>query len=152
MSNWNSTDTGLPLFDPYTGEKNPYLEQEEITHRFNSQTGEEKAVRDFEKTYPELAIAWKETQDEQYVLFARKMMDYGLSNIALGSNLEDPEDVNLSLTGIWLRINDKINRLKNLLKRKGRNYVKDEPMIDSFLDIANYGIIAMLVIRNKWKK
>lgn len=66
--------------------------------------------------------------------------------------MEDPEDVNLSLTGVWLRINDKINRLKNLLKRKGRNYVTDEPMIDSFLDIANYSFIAMLVMRGKWKK
>jgi hypothetical protein len=115
-------------------------------------TGGSKAVADFEKTYPTLAQAWKETQDEQYILFARKMMDYGLSNIALGTNLEEPEDIELSLTGIWLRVNDKINRLKNLLKRKGKNYVEDEPMIDSFLDIATYGIIAMLVMKGKWKK
>jgi hypothetical protein len=80
------------------------------------------------------------------------MMDYGLSNIALGSSLEDAEDINLSLTGIWLRCNDKINRLKNMLKRKGRNYVQDEPMIDSFVDISNYGIIAQLVMKGKWKK
>jgi len=125
---------------------------EETLPLYNSQTGEEKAIRDFEKTYPLLAQNWKDIQKEQYVLFARKMMDYGLSNIALGSNLEEKEDVELSLTGIWLRINDKINRLKNLLKRKGRNYVTDEPMIDSFLDIANYGIIAMLVMRDQWKK
>jgi hypothetical protein len=75
-----------------------------------------------------------------------------LSNIALGSTLEDPEDINLSLTGIWLRCNDKINRLKNMLKRKGRNYVQDEPMIDSFIDISNYGIIAQLVMKGMWKK
>jgi hypothetical protein len=79
------------------------------------------------------------------------MMDYGLGNISLGTNLEESEDVNLSLTGIWLRCNDKINRLKNLLRR-GHNYVENEGMIDSFLDIANYGIIAMLVIKDKWKK
>jgi hypothetical protein len=125
---------------------------EEHLEKYNAHTGEEKAVSDFEKTYPTLAQAWKETQDEQYVLFARKMMDYGLSNISLGSTLDNQEDVDMSLTGIWLRINDKINRLKNLLKRKGRNYVENEPMIDSFLDIANYGIIAMLVMRGKWKK
>ena len=125
---------------------------EETLPRYNDQTGEEKAIRDFEKTYPELAEAFKKVQDEQYILFAQKMMDYGLSNIALGSNLDNQEDVDMSLTGIWLRINDKINRLKNLLKRKGRNYVENEPMIDSFLDIANYGIIAMLVMRDQWKK
>jgi hypothetical protein len=115
------------------------------------QTGTNKAVEDFENTYPTLAIAWKETQQEQYELFAKKMMDYGLGNISLGTNLEEAEDVKLSLTGIWLRCNDKINRLKNLLKR-GHNYVEGEGMIDSFLDIANYGIIAMLVMRGKWKK
>lgn len=115
-------------------------------------TGIQKAVTDFENTYPTLAKAWKETQQEQYELFARKMMDYGLGNIALGSTLDDPEDINLSLTGIWLRCNDKINRLKNMLKRKGRNYVQDEPMIDSFIDISNYGIIAQLVMKGQWKK
>jgi len=115
-------------------------------------TGTEKAISDFEKMYPTLAESFKENQQEQYELFARKMMDYGLANITLGSTLEDPEDINLSLTGIWLRCNDKINRLKNMLKRKGRNYVQDEPMIDSFIDIANYSIIAQLVMKGKWKK
>ena len=131
---------------------NNVVVKDEPVEKYNSQTGEEKAIRDFEKTYPTLAEAFKEVQEEQYSLFARKMMDYGLSNIALGSNMEEQEDIELSLTGIWLRINDKINRLKNLLKRKGRNYVAGETMIDSFVDIANYGIIAMLVMRDKWKK
>ncbi len=115
-------------------------------------TGKNLAIQDFEKTYPQLAEAWKQTQQEQYELFARKMMDYGLGNIALGTTLEEPEDIQLSLTGIWLRVNDKVNRLKNMLKRKGHNYVVGETMMDSFVDIANYGIIAMLVMKGKWKK
>tara|TARA_R110001583_G_scaffold74383_1_gene206202 strand:+ start:1033 stop:1413 length:381 start_codon:yes stop_codon:yes gene_type:complete len=106
----------------------------------------------FEEEYPELANEFKQIQQEQYELFAGKMMDYGLGNIALGSTLEEDEDKQLSLTGIWLRCNDKVNRLKNMLKRNGKNYVNDEPMIDSFVDISNYGIIAQLVMRNKWKK
>jgi|TARA_R110000796_G_scaffold1829_6_gene7459 hypothetical protein len=109
-------------------------------------------VTDFEKTYPELAKEFQKIQEEQYELFAGKMMDYGLGNIALGSILVEDEDIHLSLTGIWLRCNDKINRLKNMLKRKGKSYVNDEPMIDSFIDISNYGIIAQLVMRGKWKK
>ena len=109
-------------------------------------------VGDFEKMYPELAEEFKQIQKEQYDLFAGKMLDYGLSNISLGSNLEEKDDVHMSLTGIWLRCNDKINRLKNMLKREGKNYVKDEPMIDSFIDISNYGIIAQLVMKGKWKK
>jgi len=113
--------------------------------------GNIKAVTDFEKTYPELAAEFAVIQKEQYELFAAKMMDYGLGNIALGSTLEDPDDINLSITGIWLRCNDKINRLKNILKRNGKNYVAGEAAIDSFIDISNYGIIAQLVMRNKWK-
>jgi hypothetical protein len=113
--------------------------------------GNSKAVTDFEKTYPELAYEFQQIQKEQYELFASKMMDYGLSNISLSSTLEKEEDINLSITGIWLRCNDKINRLKNLLQRNGKNYVKGEAMIDSFIDISNYGIIAQLVMKDKWK-
>ena len=113
--------------------------------------GNLKAVTDFEKTYPELSYEFQQIQREQYELFAAKMMDYGLQNIALGSTLEKEEDINLSITGIWLRCNDKINRLKNLLQHNKKNYVKGEAMIDSFIDISNYGIIAQLVMRDKWK-
>lgn len=112
----------------------------------------EEVIKVFEKEYPELSKEFQSIQKEQYELFAGKMMDYGLGNIALGSTLEEDEDKQLSLTGIWLRCNDKINRLKNMLKRDGKNYVNDEPMIDSFIDISNYGIIAQLVMKNKWKK
>ena len=113
--------------------------------------GNSKAVIDFEQKYPELAYEFQQVQKEQYELFASKMMDYGLQNIALGSTLEKEEDIKLSITGIWLRCNDKINRLKNMIQRNGRNYVKGEAMIDSFIDISNYGIIAQLVLRGKWK-
>ena len=113
--------------------------------------GNSKAVIDFEQKYPELAYEFQQVQKEQYELFASKMMDYGLSNISLGSTLEKEEDIKLSITGIWLRCNDKINRLKNMIQRNGRNYVKGEAMIDSFIDISNYGIIAQLVLRGKWK-
>ena len=113
--------------------------------------GNHKAVTDFEIKYPELAAEFQQVQKEQYELFASKMMDYGLQNIALGSTLEKEEDINLSITGIWLRCNDKINRLKNILKRGGKVYVAGEAAIDSFIDISNYGIIAQLVLRGKWK-
>ena len=58
---------------------------------------------DFETLYPELAEEFKKIQKEQYDLFASKMMDYGLGNISLGSDLNTREDRDLSLTGIWLR-------------------------------------------------
>ena len=113
--------------------------------------GKQKTINDFERLYPELAEEFQAVQKEQYELFAAKMMDYDLSNISLGSDLSTREDRDLSLTGIWLRVNDKVNRLRNMLKRNGKNYVPGESMLDSFVDISNYGIIAMLVLRGKWR-
>ena len=105
----------------------------------------------FETSYPELSDEFKKIQDEMYEMFARKHMDYGLNNIALGGNLKDEADKKFSLTGLCIRLTDKISRLKNLLSN-GKNYVKGEGMEDTFIDIANYGIIGLLVGRDKWKK
>ena len=105
----------------------------------------------FEKEYPELSKEFKNIQDEMYEMFARKHMDYGLNNISLGGDLKNPNDKKFSLTGLAIRLTDKISRLRNLLTN-GKNYVKGEGMEDTFIDIANYGIIGMLVGRDKWKK
>ena len=61
------------------------------------------------------------------------------------------EDKKFSLTGLCIRLTDKISRLKNLLIN-GKNFVEGESMEDTFIDIANYGIIGLLVGRDKWKK
>lgn len=105
----------------------------------------------FEKEYPELSEEYKRISEEMYEMFARKHMDYGLNNIALGGDLTNAEDKKFSLTGLAIRLTDKISRLKNLLIN-GKNYVKGEGMEDTFIDIANYGIIGLLVGRDKWKK
>jgi len=108
-------------------------------------------VEVFETEYPELAEEYKRIGMEMYQMFAAKHMDYGLNNIALGGDLTNKEDKKFSLTGLAIILTDKISRLKNLLIN-GKNYVKGEGMEDTFIDIANYGIIGMLVGRNKWKK
>ena len=105
----------------------------------------------FETEYPELADEFKNIQSEMYEMFARKHMDYGLNNIALGGDLTNESDKKFSLTGLCIRLTDKISRLKNLLSN-GKKYVKGESMEDTFIDIANYGIIGLLVGRDKWKK
>ena len=109
------------------------------------------AVETFENEYPELSEEYKRISEEMYEMFARKHMDYGLNNIALGGDLKNSEDKKFSLTGLCIRLTDKISRLKNLLIN-GKNYVKGEGMEDTFIDIANYGIIGLLVGRDKWKK
>ena len=108
-------------------------------------------VKIFEHEYPELADEFIQIQKEMYEMFARKHMDYGLNNIALGGDLTQTEDKKFSLTGLCIRLTDKISRLKNLLIN-GRSFVQGEGMEDTFIDIANYGIIGLLVGRDKWKK
>ena len=113
---------------------------------------DEAAVRVFEKEYPELSNEFKSIQKEMYNMFARKHMDYGLNNIALGGDVvNNSDDKQFSLTGLCIRLTDKISRLKNLLIN-GRSFVEGEGIQDTFIDIANYGIIGLLVGRNKWKK
>jgi hypothetical protein len=109
-------------------------------------------IKDFENEYPELADGFKIIQEEQYELFAKKMLSYGLGNIAMGSNLDTKEDVNLSLTAIWIRSMDKMQRLKQLVLLKKQNPLENEHIDDAYIDLSNYSIIALLVKMGKWKK
>ena len=112
----------------------------------------DQIIEIFETEYPELSEEFKKIGNEMYEMFAAKHMDYGLNNIALGGDiLNSKEDKKFSLTGLAIRLTDKISRLKNLLIN-GKNFVKGEGMEDTFIDIANYGIIGLLVGRDKWKK
>ena len=122
----------------------------------NAKRGDFEAYNDvvahFEAEYPELSNEFKQIQKEMYEMFARKHMDYGLNNIALGGDIvNNSDDKQFSLTGLCIRLTDKISRLKNLLIN-GRSFVEGEGMQDTFIDIANYGIIGLLVGRDKWKK
>ena len=112
----------------------------------------ESVTLHFENQYPELSKEFKNIQNEMYELFARKHLDYGLNNIALGGDIvNNNDDKKFSLTGLAIRLTDKISRLRNLMVN-GKNYVEGEGIEDTFIDIANYGIIGMIVGRNKWKK
>ena len=128
--------------------------QEDMSDReiMDAKHPDKAAIRVFEKEYPELSKEFKKIQKEMYEMFARKHMDYGLNNIALGGDIvNNSDDKQFSLTGLCIRLTDKISRLKNLLIN-GRSFVEGEGMQDTFIDIANYGIIGLLVGRDKWKK
>jgi len=114
-------------------------------------TNDDKSVNFIETNYPQMAEEFKNICAEQYKLFCMKQSNYGPSNIAVGTDLKSEDDVKLSLTGLWFRMNDKIQRLKNLLIL-GKQDVVDESIEDSFQDVSNYGIIAQLVSRRKWGK
>ena len=108
-------------------------------------------VEQMEKEWPEMTTEFKRLQREQYELVCRKQHDYGPGNISVGTMLQTADEVHLSLTGLWFRMNDKIQRLKNMLMSKRESAV-DEPMEDAFLDLSNYGIMATLVKEQKWGK
>ena len=108
-------------------------------------------VTQMEKEWPEMTQEFKRLQREQYELFCRKQHDYGPGNISVGTNLQTPEEIKLSLTGLWFRMNDKIQRLKTLLMGNKESAV-DEPLEDAYLDVSNYGIMATIVKNGKWGK
>ena len=109
-------------------------------------------VEQMELEWPEMTEEFKKIQREQYVLFLHKQHDYGPGNISVGTQLQTEDEVHLSLTGLWFRMNDKIQRLKNLLMNKRESAVEGEPMEDAYLDVSNYGIMATIVSRGKWGK
>ena len=109
-------------------------------------------IEQMEKDWPKMTQEFKKIQREQYVLFLHKQHDYGPGNISVGSQLQTPEEVKLSLTGLWFRMNDKIQRLKTLLMSGRKNAVEGEPIEDAFLDVSNYGIMATIVKNGKWGK
>ena len=105
-----------------------------------------------ENEWPEMTEEFRKIQREQYVLFLHKQHDYGPGNISVGTNLQTKEEVKLALTGLWFRMNDKLQRVKTLLLGEKKSVVKDEPLEDAYLDVSNYGIMATIVGRGKWGK
>ena len=117
-----------------------------------SESEEYDVIEKMEEEWPEMTKEFKKIQREQYELFLHKQHDYGPGNISVGTQLQTKEEIQLSLTGLWFRMNDKIQRLKNLLMSGRENAVENEPMEDAYLDVSNYGIMATIVGRDKWGK
>ena len=109
-----------------------------------------KAVEWCETNYTEMTTEYKKIMMEQYILFCKKHRNYGTGNINVGTNLETSGDVKLALTGLWFRLNDKIQRLKNLVVL-GEPDTVGESLTDTFQDLSIYGIIAQIVQQKKFK-
>ena len=131
MSNIKANDLTMTERD-FTGTTHPIVEQ-------------------MEKEWPEMTMEFKRLQSEQYELFCRKQHDYGPGNISVGTQLITDAEIKLALTGLWFRMNDKIQRLKTMLMGNKESAV-DEPLEDAYLDVSNYGIMATIVKNGKWGK
>lgn len=108
-------------------------------------------VAECEKMYPETTLEFKRILFTQYELFCKKQLNYGPANISVGTNLETDEDVKLSLTGLWFRLNDKVQRYKTMVLGNQTDKV-GESLEDTFQDLSVYGIIAQIVSAKKWGK
>ena len=109
-------------------------------------------VEPMEAEWPQMTTEFRKLQRKQYELFLHKQHDYGPGNISVGTQLQTEEEIHLSLTGLWFRMNDKIQRLKNMLLSGRENAVEGEPLEDAYLDVSNYGIMATIVKNGKWCK
>ena len=111
---------------------------------------DEEAVKWCEDNYSEITQEYKKIMMEQYVLFCKKHRNYVTNNINVGTNLDTDGDVKLALTGIWFRLNDKVQRLKQLVVN-GQPDTVGESVKDTYQDLSIYGIIAQLVSQKKFK-
>lgn len=109
------------------------------------------AIQYCEEVYPEMTEEFKNILDEMYTTFCKKQRNYGPGNISVGTALQTKEDVKLSLSGLWFRKNDKIQRLKQLVVL-GQPDEVGESIEDTYQDLAVYSVISQLVSRGKWAK
>jgi len=91
---------------------------------------------------PEQQFAeFKKIIDDMFELHKRKNNDYGSDNIgALGEG------------ALFVRIWDKVSRLKSLTWEKKNAQVKDESIEDTIKDLAVYSIIWLIYRHGKWGK
>ena len=109
------------------------------------------AVQHCEETYPIMMEEYKRIMWEQYETFCKKQRNYGPGNISVGTDLSSSDDIRLSLTGLFFRLNDKIQRIKQLVVF-GQPDEVGESVQDTFQDLSVYGIIAQIVQNKKWGK
>jgi hypothetical protein len=109
-------------------------------------SGGRDAVSDHTRTdtnWAEFELNVRDVMQELGDLLIKKHRDYGPKNIT--NSPYGPTQ------GLVVRMWDKIARIVNLTKQ-GNVTAENEPLEDSFKDIANYGIIGLLVLRGKWDK
>lgn len=85
----------------------------------------------------------EDTFNELQELLIKKHLDYGPKNIS-----ESPGG---PINGLRVRMHDKLARINNLVDKQVSN-PQYESLEDSFKDMANYAIIGLLVLRDKWNK
>lgn len=88
----------------------------------------------------DMAIKAAKLALENLRTFDRKQKAYGSGNIA-----------KFGEKGVLVRVSDKFERLKNLLEKGGDDPETTESVLDSWLDLSNYGLIGALCRKGEWR-
>jgi len=115
------------------------------------QENKKTPIKRCEEMYPQMTGEFKKILNEQYEIFCKKQLNYGPSNISGGTLLQTKDEIRFSLMGLFFRLNDKIQRIKQLVVLNEKDEV-GESVDDTFQDLSIYGIIAQIVKRQKWGK
>ena len=108
-------------------------------------------IKELENNCPQMTEEFKRICVEQYEIFCAKQKNYGPDNVSVGTALATKRDIKLSLTGLFFRMNDKIQRIKQLVVFNIEDSV-GETIEDTYQDLSVYGIIAQIVSRGSWGK
>jgi hypothetical protein len=84
-----------------------------------------------------IAVAFTQYLD----LWKMKHRKYGSNNIA-----------SMGKPGLVIRLNDKVQRLKNLVFNGEPDNAPNENELDTWMDIMGYAVIGLLVARGQWPK
>lgn len=120
-----------------------------MANNFNYRFKNPEIVAQIEEQYPETTAEYMKIVLESYETFCKKQSNYGPSNISVGTNARSEDEIKLSLTGLFFRLNDKISRIKQLIVLGKQDNV-GEAVDDTFQDLGVYAIIAQIVKRGKW--
>ena len=110
-----------------------------------------KSQCEISSRYPSTYEEFTRINDRMLELFCDKQADYGPTNIGMGNAVVDTDEgVKRSLLGLSVRMNDKVQRLMNItLNDREPN---NESIEDTLIDLANYSVMALIVMKKVWGK
>ena len=138
-----SDETRLGKPDPANeqfGPKNPYVRYTK-PNPFNSNPGPQRIIPKVNVPRYFINNVWK-VGDEVTDILIKKQADYGPHNI--GRAPGGP------LNGLIVRIHDKVSRILHLTSNDVDP--QNESLRDSYVDLANYALIALMVLDGTWPK
>lgn len=84
-------------------------------------------------------VIFKDILNKMYEIYEKKNADYGDS---FSKTFDE-----FGLTASAIRINDKTERFKKLIKQEAQ--VQDESIKDTLLDLANYAVLTLMEMSKK---